>query len=192
MHVKALLAQVVAALLEALLDRDADALDRGAGVLADLDQARHGAAVGHEVVDDEHVVVLADELLGDDDVERAPVREALDAGAIHGAVEVDALALLREHHGGAEDLADDRGDADAGGLDGEDLVDGLVGEVALPFARHLDEELDVHLMVEERVDLQHVAVLHHAVLADAILQKLHRGTFPLVARPSSCDRVKIS
>ena len=54
--------------LEALLDGDADSLDGGACHVADLDQTAHGAAVCHEVVDDENMIVRTQVLLGHDDL----------------------------------------------------------------------------------------------------------------------------
>ena len=59
LQVIALLAQLVASVLEALLHRDADALDRGARLLHQLDKAVQSTAVGQEIVDDEHVVFRA-------------------------------------------------------------------------------------------------------------------------------------
>ena len=63
-----LAADEVAALLEALLDGDADALDSGTSLLGQLQQTQQGAAVGQEVVDDENMVLGGEELLGDDDI----------------------------------------------------------------------------------------------------------------------------
>ena len=57
LQLDALAADEVAALLEALLDGDADALDSGTSLLGQLQQTQQGAAVGQEVVDDENVVL---------------------------------------------------------------------------------------------------------------------------------------
>ena len=54
--------------LEAFLNCDADALDGGAGALGKVEQAQQGAAVGQKVVDDQEVVLRAEELFRDDDV----------------------------------------------------------------------------------------------------------------------------
>ena len=48
LQLDALAADEVAALLEALLDGDADALDGGTGLLGQLQQTQQGAAVGQE------------------------------------------------------------------------------------------------------------------------------------------------
>ena len=68
LQLDALAADEVAALLEALFDGDADALDGGTSLLGQLQQTQQGAAVGQEVVDDENVVLGGEELLGDDDI----------------------------------------------------------------------------------------------------------------------------
>ena len=59
LQLDALAADEVAALLEALLDGDADALDSGTSLLGQLQQTQQGAAVGQEVVDDENVVFVS-------------------------------------------------------------------------------------------------------------------------------------
>ena len=58
-----LAAQAVAAILEALLHGDADTDQRGAGLVHDVDEAAHGVALGHEVIDDEHTVIGVDPVL---------------------------------------------------------------------------------------------------------------------------------
>lgn len=77
---------------------------------------------------------------------------------------------MMRHHGG---------DADARGLDGEDLVNGLAREKPLPFLGHLGEQLNVHLVVQEGVHLQHTARLHHAIAANALFQQFHRNLLGL-------------
>ena len=109
--------------------------------IRDSEQTAQSAAVGEEVVDDEHMVVGPEKTGGDDDVVDAVVGEGLDARGIHRAIQVDGLGLLREHHGHAEMMRHHGGDADARGLDGEDLVNGLARKQALPFLGHLGEQL---------------------------------------------------
>ena len=71
--------------------------------------------------------------------------------------------MLR-HHGG---------DADARRLDGEDLVDGRVGEQTLELLAHLVEQVDVHLVVQKAVHLQNAFRLHHTVAPDALFKQFH-------------------
>ena len=56
--------QPVAAALESLFYRAADAHQRGTGGVDDVAQAPHGFAVGHEVVDNQDLVVGGEPLLG--------------------------------------------------------------------------------------------------------------------------------
>lgn len=51
-------------MLEALLHGHADAHQLCTGGLDDVDQALHGIALGHKVVDDQHPVVGTQPLLG--------------------------------------------------------------------------------------------------------------------------------
>lgn len=60
-------AQLIAAALETLLHRDADALDRRSGIMAQIDQALQSLAVGQEVIKQQHMVALVEIPLGHDD-----------------------------------------------------------------------------------------------------------------------------
>ena len=168
----------VAALLEALLDGDADALDGGTGLLGQLQQTQQGAAVGQEVVDDENMVLGGEELLGDDDIINFLVGEGLDLRLVVVVVQVDAHGLFGKHHRHVELTGHHSRDADAAGLDGEHLVDGFAVEQALPLLCHLAEQRDVHLMVDEAVHLEHVALTDDAVFADAVFQHFHSSSLP--------------
>ena len=57
-----------AAVLEALLDDDAESLHGRAGGLGDGDEALQGTAVGEKVVNDQNVLARVQELLGNDHV----------------------------------------------------------------------------------------------------------------------------
>ena len=178
LQLDALAADQLAALLEALLDGDADALHGGTGLLGQLQQTHQSAAVGKEVVDDEDVVLRGEELLGDDDVVNFLVGEGLDLRLVVVVVEVDAHRLFGEHHRHVELAGHHSRDADAAGLDGEHLVDGLARKQALPLLGHLPEQRDVHLVVDEAVHLQHVAFADDAVFADAVFQHFHVLSLP--------------
>ena len=98
----------------------------------------------------------------------------MNLGAVLLAVEVDGERLLGEDDGHVAEVAGHAAcDADAGGLDGEDLVDGLACEVLGPGGAHVVEELHVALVVEEGVNLQHVAGLYRTVAPDALLEFDH-------------------
>ena len=51
------LTQSVPATLESLFHGDADAFHRGAGMLADIDQAAQRLAVGQEIVDEQDMIL---------------------------------------------------------------------------------------------------------------------------------------
>ena len=99
--------------------------------------------------------------------------EALYLGRVHLAVDVYALCFFGENHGAVEVLRGDARDAYAGGLDGEYLVDALIGEAPAEFLAHLVDERNVHLVVEEAVHLEDVSLLDNAVFSDSVLKKLH-------------------
>ena len=174
LEVVALFAQGAAALLEALLHGDADALDDDLGVVADVDQTVQCVALGQEVVKDQHMLALLEEALGHDDGVLPLLGEGVDAGRVLVAVKVDGLGLLGEDHRHVPEVAGGQaGDADAGCLDGQNLVDPVTGEQAGPFSAHVVEEPHVALMVEEGVHLEYIARLDRALAADSLLKFLH-------------------
>ena len=174
LHLVAALAELFTAGLETLLDGDADALDDDAGLVANLEQAVQGATHGQEVVDDDNVLAGVKEALGDDDVVDAVLGEAPDLRAVLLAVEVRGLGLARKDHGDAiEVLGRNAGDADAGGLDRQDLINALALEQARPLGAHLVVKGDIALVVEEVVDFQDVALTDDAVLTNAVFELLH-------------------
>ena len=100
------------------------------------------------------MLAALEEALGHDDLVGAALRVAADLRAVLLAVEVLGLGLAGEHDGHvAKVRGGDARDADAGGLDGQDLVDLLAGEQARPLGAHLVIEGDVALVVEEAVHL---------------------------------------
>ena len=104
--------------------------------------------------------------------------ERLDLGGVHLAIEVDRLGLLREHDGRVAEMARDQTcDADARRLDCEDLVYGRTCEQPGELCAHLVDQVDIDLVVEEAIDLQHAFRLDDAITLDAFFQKLHSVPF---------------
>ncbi|SPU24733.1 protein PcrA [Bifidobacterium adolescentis] len=67
----------------------------------------------------------------------------------------------------------DTGDANAGSLNGQNLIDGLALEMLGPSGAHMVEQLDIALMVEERVHFQHIAGFDGTLLHNALFKLLH-------------------
>ena len=174
-------AEAVAAVLEALFDGHADADELGAGLADDVDQAAHGLAVGHEVVDDEHPVVGPDPVLGHQEGDLLLICIGEDVALVQAALDVVALGLLGEDHGHAVPFGADGGQGDAAGLGGEhqgDLADveqpgELVGDVA--------HQGRIDPVVQKSVDLDDAAGQDPALAEDAIFQRLHGVTSFLFA-----------
>ena len=121
------------------------------------------------------MVLRGEELFGDDDVVDLLVGKRLDLGLVVIVIQVDAHGLFGKHHRHVELAGHHGGNANAAGLDGEHLVDGLAIKQALPLPGHLLEQWDVHLVVDETVYLEHIALADNAVLADAIFQHFHNS-----------------
>ena len=65
-------------------------------------------------------------------------------------------------------------DPNARSLNRQDLVHVAVCKSALKFFADLREEIDVHLVIQKTVHLQHVGALDLPIFANPFLQKLHR------------------
>ena len=59
---------------------------------------------------------------------------------------------------------------------------------ALEFTADLFHQLDIHLVIQEAVHLQHIAGLDDAVFYDSFFQKVHTIVSPLYKTPSKGDR----
>ena len=101
------------------------------------------------------------------------MRERLDLGGVAIACDVDGLALFRENNRNVEILRGQAGDTDARCLDGQNFRDLLVGEATLELLADLAHKAHVDLVVDEAVDLEHVALKNLALFEYLFLQKLH-------------------
>ena len=131
-----------------------------------------------EIVNDQHMILCREELFGDDDVVDLFVGEGLDLGLVVIVVQIDAHRLFGEHHRHIELACHHGCNADAAGLDGEHLVDGLAGKQALPLLCHFTEQRNIHLVVDKAVYLEHVALAYNTILADTFFQHLHSEPVP--------------
>ena len=174
-------------MLEALFYGHADADELGAGLADDVDQAAHGLAVGHEVVDDEHPVVGPDPVLGHQEGDLLLICIGEDVALVQAALDVVALGLLGEYHGHAVALGADRRQGDAAGLGGEDHGDIAHVEQAGEFVGDPAHQGGVHPVVQEAVNLDDAAGQDPALAEDAFFQLLH-GVTPFLFRYVYCAR----
>ena len=70
-------------------------------------------------------------------------------------------------------------DADAGCLDGQNLVDLLPCKPAAELFSDLVQQADVHLVVQKAVHLQHVALFYLSILQNSLFQFFHFFRLPL-------------
>ena len=124
------------------------------------------------------MILRTQELLGHDDLILILMGEGLHLGNVHLALDVDGLGLLGKHHGHAELLCHETGDADAGGLNGQHLGDGLIGKPAVKFPADLLHQGNIHLVIQKAIHLQHIAGLYDSVFRDSLLQKVHCEHLP--------------
>ena len=100
--------------------------------------------------------------------------KGLHLGGVHLTGDVLGLVLFGKNHRTVEKLRRDTGDPNARSLNRQDLVHVAVCKSALKFFADLREEIDVHLVIQKTVHLQHVGALDLPIFANSFLQKLHR------------------
>ena len=152
-----------AAGLEAFFNNDAQSFNGGTRILGNGDEAQQGAAIGKEVINDQNPVIRAQELLGDDNLVAVFVGKGLHFRDIHISVKIYRLGLFGKNHGNAKLLRHKGSNADAGGFNGHNLGNRLVGEATLEFPADLLHQGDVHLVVQEAVHFQYITGLDNAV-----------------------------
>ena len=99
--------------------------------------------------------------------------KGLDLDGIDAVGNVPGLAFLGEDHGAAEFKAGHDRERDAGGFDGQDLVDALPVKQPVQFFCHFVHQHGVELVVEKAVNLENPAGLHLAVAQYALFQQFH-------------------
>ena len=92
---------------------------------------------------------------------------------VDGLVNESRLLLAREDERHVERKRRHDANGDARGLDSQDAVEARILEEARELLAHRLREFRVNLMIEERVDLEHIARQHDAVLLDSLFQQFH-------------------
>jgi len=141
----------------------------GAGLSHNVHQAAHGVAIGHEIVDDENTVILAEPLLRHQQRHLFLIRIGENFTLDQAAFDVVALGLLGKQHGNAVPLGTHGGQCDTAGFGGQHHR-GLTGiEILSKFVRDIAQQLGVYPVVQKTVDLDDITRQHLALAADAFL-----------------------
>ncbi len=99
---------------------------------------------------------------------------AFHLGGVHLPAQVLGAALFGKEGRTAEELGGHTGDADAGGLHGENLGHAAAAEQPVKLPPHFLVEFGVHLVVQEAIHRQDVPIPHHPVPQDALLHQKHK------------------
>ena len=151
--------------------------------LDNLAQAHCRAAVGEKIVDNQHIFARLQKPAGHNDLVFALVRKRFDRRGQHRAVQIDRLRFFGEHHRHAEILRHNRRNADTGGFDGQNFVHLDIGKPPLEFLADLVEQVNIHLVIEEIIHLQHISLFNDAVFPDSFFQKFHALALPCPFHP---------
>ena len=156
--------------LEALLDGNADTLHSAACLVNNGNQTLQRTAVGKEIVDDQHVVVFRQKLLGNHNGILVLVGKGFHLSGVGITGNVDGLGLLCKEQRYFELLCYRISNSNAGSLNGEDFVDGLALESLVEFLADLIHQGNIHLVIEKAVNLQYITFLYNAVFYDSCFQ----------------------
>ena len=137
------------------------------------------------------MLALLEEALGNNDRVVVAVSVAVHACNVLLAIKVDGLRLAREDHGGVvEARGCDAGNANARGLDGQNLVDRPAGKAPRPLVTHVRVQRDIALVIEKAVHLEHIALADDALLLDPLLELPH--AIPVSSVPDVHPIVRIA
>ena len=99
--------------------------------------------------------------------------KGLHLSGVHPAGDVAGLVFLGKNNRTLKILGRDAGNADAGGLNGQNLGHAAVPKQPEKLLADILKERHVHLMVQKAVHLQHAALSDDAILPDAVLELFH-------------------
>ena len=154
----ALLAEHSTTLLLAFLDGNAYAGYLASRLLHQVDEGMGSLAVGQEIVHNQHLVGGVEIGLGDEDIVELLMGEGIGVRDVFVIGTIGRLTLLRKDHRYVVEVAQERSNGNAAGLDGQDLVDFHPAEPALELVGHLAHDVYVYLMVQKTIDLEDIAL----------------------------------
>ena len=96
------------------------------------------------------------------------------------------LKIPFEHYRQQEvcmDVLVDTGDSYTGSFYSKNLIDVLVSKSLLEFCTHLIQKFNVHLMIQETVNLENIALFYNTVFYNSFFQKIHLSTSSSVISP---------
>ena len=136
--------------------------------MGDVDQSFQRTAVRKEIINDQQGVICMQLLLGDNDIVVAVVGIGMDDGVVDLIGDVAGTGFFGKYHRHLKVQTGDDGNTDPAGFDCQDLVDGRSFKQTFELFSHFVEKRDVHLVIQEAVDLQHVPRVYDTVFAYAI------------------------
>ena len=144
--------------LEGLLNDNPKPGNRGMGQTQQTDGSSGSLSIGQEVVNNQHMVLLGDKLLGE---------RQLIAGALGKRADLCLIQIGVQHLGGLffqnqqrnpQGLGCGKGRCNAGALNGSHLGDSLILEMVGKFLANGLHQLWIYLVVDKTVHLQNVRI----------------------------------
>ena len=120
------IADLLSAVLEALLNYDSGTFKSSSGFLYNIDQSEKSTAICKEIINKKYVILRTKELLGNNNIINFLMGKGFNLGAVHLAVQVYTLGFLGKYYRNMKILCCNTGNANTGSFNSEDLGDGAV------------------------------------------------------------------
>ena len=138
----------------------------------------NGVALGHEVVDNQHLVIGLQPILSHQQGNLLFVGVGKDFALIQATLDIVAFCLLGKHHGHAVALGAYSGKGNATGLGGQHQSNVADVKILGKFVCDLAHKGGVYPVVQKTIHLDDISRKHPAFLANPILQQLHVSVPP--------------
>lgn len=158
---------------EFLLDEGTDANQGGTGSLGKAHQAVDSGTAGEEIINDEDAFTGRQVFGGDDEINHDTLGVRRSDGEINGIGHGDRFVFASIHHRNVEEPGGHESGGDAGDLGGEHAGGVGAGKKTGEFAPALLHEAGIHLVVDERVDLEDTITKVETFVFDKVDKLLH-------------------
>src|SRR5699024_10958584 len=154
-YMVAFLPEFTSAFLECFFNDDSDTGDFSTCLVCEMDQRFGGLAVGEEIVDDEHRIILPEEFMGHTDFVGLLLCVGVYFGSEQSVCQSEGLSFACKYDRHIHQQPGHHRRGDAGGFKCQYFRDASTFETALELLSDFMHQLRIDLMVQTIVDLEH-------------------------------------
>ena len=133
-------------------------------------------AVCQEIIHQQHLVLRPQIIAADHDGIIGAMGKGVNNGGVNRAVYIAGLVLFGENQGHAQLHCHRRGNGNAGGLNGQNLVCPAVFVEGGNFLCHIRQEGSINLLIQEGSHLEDATGKHLAFLQNLFFHRFHGGS----------------